>query len=192
MTIRPARPDDADALVPFLIMGESEFIEVILDTTDPALLRARLAEHILHPTPNRYSWGLALVAEADGVPIGSVFSYPADDQPALDTLLLASFRARGWKIDKCFQEGAPGTWYISSLAVHPERRGQGVGSALVRASEAQGAARGYACASLLASQGKPRAQALYERLGYTVREPVRIAEVTYSRMVKDLRVIDCR
>jgi ribosomal protein S18 acetylase RimI-like enzyme len=58
--------------------------------------------------------------------------------------------------------------YISHLAVAPDRRSQGIGSRLVGHFLLQGRAFGRTVAALDVSVANPRAQELYERLGFVV------------------------
>ncbi|MER5967408.1 GNAT family N-acetyltransferase [Streptomyces sp. NPDC002057] len=56
---------------------------------------------------------------------------------------------------------------FNGLDVRPELRGQGVGTALIRAAEELARERGAAFLGLGVGHDNPRAAALYERLGYT-------------------------
>ncbi|PRY11480.1 GNAT family N-acetyltransferase [Kineococcus rhizosphaerae] len=60
----------------------------------------------------------------------------------------------------------PGRGALFQLVVHPGHRSRGVGTALVGALEDAVRARGGAEAVLEVEVDNPRAQALYERLGY--------------------------
>jgi ribosomal protein S18 acetylase RimI-like enzyme len=64
---------------------------------------------------------------------------------------------------------------IHDLAVVPERRGQGIGRALLGAVEARARSRGCCKLTLEVQEGNARARALYERFGFTdfvLGEPV--------------------
>ncbi len=58
--------------------------------------------------------------------------------------------------------------YLYSLRVRPEWRGQGLGSQLIAAAEAELLARGYGEAAISTVKDNPDARRLYERLGYRV------------------------
>lgn len=60
----------------------------------------------------------------------------------------------------------PGRGALFQLVVHPDHRSRGVGTALVRALEDAVRARGGGETALEVEVDNPRAQALYERLGY--------------------------
>ncbi|MCD8141447.1 MAG: GNAT family N-acetyltransferase [Planctomycetaceae bacterium] len=186
MNVRPATPADSRAIAGFIAMAESEMVHHFTGTTDPDASKTALEKFILSPTPNRYSIANNIVAEIGGEVAGSIISFPADDQPALDTILLAYLNARGYGLKELFFEGEKGTYYLSTMGVEPKFRGQGVGTALMAAAEQKGRDLGYALVSLLVSKGKPRARTLYERVGFEVVEETQIADVEYYRMHKPL------
>jgi mycothiol synthase len=69
--------------------------------------------------------------------------------------------ARRWEAERA--------GYVDLLAVHPAHQRQGVGSILLQTAFAQIAAAGLREAQLAVASDNPRALALYERLGMTVR-----------------------
>jgi ribosomal protein S18 acetylase RimI-like enzyme len=82
-----------------------------------------------------------LVAEANGFPVGRI------------------------GIDFTRREGKALLW---SFAVIPNLQGLGIWTALIRAAEAVAAERGLTTVEIDVGKDNPRAQALYERLGYEV------------------------
>jgi ribosomal protein S18 acetylase RimI-like enzyme len=56
---------------------------------------------------------------------------------------------------------------IQDVWVLPERRGEGIGTALTRAAEREAASRGHDRIEITVSVRNPGARRLYERLGYT-------------------------
>ena len=62
---------------------------------------------------------------------------------------------------------APARLQIDLLAVEPESRGRGVGSALLKEAEAYGRSRRCASAVLFVDEGNDRAHRFYTRAGYT-------------------------
>ena len=189
MTIRKARPCDARVMAYSIFMAEGELIPFFTGHTDEERSLQALEEYILSPIPSRYWLDYALVAELEGRTVGAAFSFPADTQPELDKPILASANARGWNLTELFFEGEPGTYYLSTMGVDPRFRNRGVGSALMAASEIEGARQGFRMASLLVSVEKEKAKALYERLGYVVLRDITIADrFRYYRMGRQLPV----
>ncbi|MCC8108193.1 MAG: GNAT family N-acetyltransferase [Planctomycetes bacterium] len=186
MILRPARREDAAAIARFIWMAESEMVEFMTGSADPAEAQAILEGWVTSPTENRYSLSNNLVAELDGRPAGSIIAFPADSQAVLDTLLVKDIRGRGRVIDRLYSEGEPGTYYLSTMGVDPECRGRGVGSALIQAAGERARELGFARLSLLVSKNKDRARALYERLGFRVGGEIDIADARYYRMLRDV------
>lgn len=76
--------------------------------------------------------------------------------------------ARGLKVESVIQPPARDCWYVAHLGVPPELRGQGIGVRLVEHLLAQGRDRGLPYAALDVAATNPRAQQLYERIGFRV------------------------
>lgn len=161
-TIRPATPDDWDAMV--ALQRESALHHA---TVDPGRWRAQSLEEA---QTSRRHWNAArpsddvLLAEADGTVIGMIELYlnrPRD---------LGSARTPRVEADL-------------GISVTNAWRGRGVGTALLEAAEAWGRARGAKRMILDVSAANTGAQRLYERLGYEIHglqmdkpiEPDRIA-----------------
>jgi ribosomal protein S18 acetylase RimI-like enzyme len=85
----------------------------------------------------------------DPYDMGDVASLPAVVRPLIELEALA-----------------PGSWYINALAVFPQARGKGVGTALLR--KAEDLARQAHCTelSLIVAQENTGAFSLYQRAGY--------------------------
>lgn len=152
VTVRPAGRADAaaiGALVETVYVGEG---------WSPESTRPRLADG---------AWvlaqGSALVAEIDGVIVGSVvFVSPGDPGRQIAADSEAEFRL---------------------LAVSPAARGAGAGEALVRAVIGQARAAGFEAIVLSTQRGMEAAQRLYGRLGFE-RQPAR----DWSRPFADMLV----
>ncbi len=186
MLIRKARTGDVDLIARAICMAEGELTPFFSGTEDKEKSIRVLSEFVLASVPCRYSLQYCLVAEVEGKPAGMIFSFPADLQPDLDLLILASVNARGYNLKELFFEGEHGTYYLSTMGVDPAFRGQGIGTKLMAAAEAAGAAQGFTRASLLVSADKDKARTLYERLGYAVTARVEMAGFNYFRMGKTI------
>jgi ribosomal protein S18 acetylase RimI-like enzyme len=114
----------------------------------------------------------AVIAEQAGTTIGAVIGYPLDEESdhddALHPLLVPLHE---------LMILAPNTWYVHVLAAHPEHRGAGVGTALLREADRRAVATRTQGLSLITSDTNTGARRLYERYGF--REAAR------RRMVKD-------
>ncbi len=61
---------------------------------------------------------------------------------------------------------APATWYVNVLAVRPQFRGRGLGTALLAFADETGRALGKRGMSVIVSDANAGARRLYERCGY--------------------------
>lgn len=159
-TLRPADGGDIDALLGLVRDSMSGIPEVLFGLDG---MRARLTDPALGP-------GLSgcVLAEDGGEVVGERLGYPLDAgagwtppvTPAADILpMLRTFRSLV----------APGTWYLSSIAVAESHRRQGLGRALLRSAAAAALAAGKAEVSLHVFRGQDAALALYEAAGFTER-----------------------
>ena len=83
-------------------------------------------------------------------------------------LVAAGVILRGLRIESVIPPPSRGLHYLAHLGVQPALRGQGVGGALIEHLLAQARAQGRAVAALDVAATNPRAQSLYERLGFQV------------------------
>ncbi len=93
----------------------------------------------------RTTGGTVLVAELDGAPVG-----------VCQLLILRHLQSRG---GRCAE--------LESVHVHPEHRGRGIGSALVRRACAQAQELGCYRVQLTSNAARGDAHRFYERLGFT-------------------------
>lgn len=73
---------------------------------------------------------------------------------------------RGLLLDLLERDVAPGRLLMDGICVHPEARGQGVGTALLDAIAGEARRRGLSEVRLDVIDSNPRARALYERAGF--------------------------
>ena len=82
---------------------------------------------------------------------------------------------------------------LDGICVAPQRRGQGIGAALLAEIAEEAARRGYRSVRLDVIDGNWRAKALYERLGFRVVKAQRLGALRFvfgfavaTTMVRDL------
>ena len=102
------------------------------------------------------------MAELDGATVGMLLGYrmpprDPDEEPVTDPVLkgLAELEV-------------PDSYYIAGIAMWPEQRSLGVGSALMARAHDRARAGGMSQASLIAFERNEAAVRLYERLGYKI------------------------
>lgn len=138
MHIRPAKPEDLDAIAALYVKNHREAYRGLLSEQYLAHLNLAYA---------REKW--AAYRNAPGHKLWSAFEGGA----------FLGFSAGMPDAE------LPGTWYLDSLHVAQAARGKGLGTALVRTNGAYAQETGYSRMSICIVRGNERARQLYEKLG---------------------------
>lgn len=167
-SIIPARREDAPLIARAIVMAVGEEITRDFAAPDhtPQDVEAMFAD-LAAMDDSQYSYRNTLVAlNPEGRVAGVCIAY--------DGALLHSLRERfieavrrhlGREMGEMADETSPDEYYLDSLAVWPQYRGQGIGAALLMAQARRAHAAGKP-AGLLVDKDNPRARALYTRLGF--------------------------
>ena len=149
-----------------------------------ALLMNRLTASV----GTQYSYINTLVAVADdGAVMGAVVSYDGARLHELRAAFIEGARTSlGIDHSGMDDETRPGEWYIDSLAVYPQYRGNGVAHALLAAAADRAAAHGLP-AALLVDKGNPGAERLYRSVGFAYVEDAEWGGHAMRRLRKDAR-----
>ena len=181
-SIRDARPEDA----PFLarcIMAGMHFYDFETDIPAAADLYERLVvcerrEDLL------YSYRYTRVAESEGVPAGSLLSYPGAIYRELRHRTFRELWPELARMDaESDMETDPGEYYLDSLAVHPSFRRRGIGRALLQDGIREGERQGFRKIALVADSGMPHLIRLYASLGFKLADRRHVFGVDFQRMV---------
>ena len=157
INIREAAVDDAS------LVGEVVLMALGYDNTHPmAPIFAELAAREL----SQYSYRNALVAEVDGVAVGAIIGYDGARLDELRKPLYELMVERFGSVRQVEDETSAGEFYLDSLAVLPQFRGKGVGGALLVAARDRAFVAGYERVGLIVDFANPRAEALYNSLGF--------------------------
>ncbi|HET6519934.1 MAG TPA: GNAT family N-acetyltransferase [Geminicoccaceae bacterium] len=124
-----------------------------------------------------FSYQNCVVAERDGRGvIGMLVAFPmAADIPAPDEAEEPDSSGGEPDVLSPYSElEVPGSYYVCGVALVPEARGEGLGTAFMEIARAEALERGLLTLSLLVFEQNVGAVRLYERLGYRVidRRPV--------------------
>ncbi|MCP8464039.1 GNAT family N-acetyltransferase [Pseudomonas sp. ZM23] len=179
LTFRPARPADVDAAVPLIYSSGPEAFDYAF--ARPGRNNAQdFLRYAFAQGSGQFGWRQHWVGELDGrvVAAGTVFG----GEQNLGYLLAASrqilgfFGAgslpvirRGLQLERIICPPPRRTLYLAHLGVTPELRGEGLGSQLIDHLLQRGRRAGVSMAALDVSAANPKAQALYERLGFRVQ-----------------------
>ena len=128
--IRDAHPEDA----PFLakcIMAGMHFYDFETDISEETRIYERLIE-CERRDDLLYSYRYTRIAEKDGIPVGSLLSYPGDIYQELRHKTFGELWPDLAQMDaESEMETGPGEFYLDSLAVLPQYRCLGIGRALL-------------------------------------------------------------
>ncbi len=171
ITIRKGKPDDASRIASLIIMamteecclyfcGEKHSIDDFHEAMTTLALR----------TDSQYSYlnTLCAVDEKDNI-VGVCTSYDG----ALLHQLRKAFIDTAWERWGMDHSNMPdetqaGELYIDSLAVDPEYRGMGIAKQLLEATIQKSREMNLPATGLLVDTGNPRAELLYNKVGFRV------------------------
>jgi ribosomal protein S18 acetylase RimI-like enzyme len=185
--IRPATKEDVAQAVPLLLLAMGSIGNMLAGTADDEVALTILLE-FFQQEANRLSYQNTLVAERDGRVVGALVSYHGSRCEELDRPFLAQQRARyGQVYMEIPREARSDEYYLDSLAVAEEYRGQGIATALISAFEIHAVMRAYDKVALLAEESNAPAYRLYRRLGYEADSTLNICGHDFHHMIKRLK-----
>ena len=176
ITVRDARRDEADAIARLLIMAwpVEDFLSMFPDMDEEAF--AAFISGFVASEDNLYSHSLTKVAvlddgSASGRVVGMMNGYDGalyeDLKKAVADRFDKEFPGSGEKFRGVSETGA-GEFYLDSAGVDPQMRSMGIGSMLFEAMFARAKSEGFGTVGLIVDEDKPKAEALYRRLGFSV------------------------
>jgi ribosomal protein S18 acetylase RimI-like enzyme len=136
--------------------------------------RVYRGDHVVVATRADELLGMMALASAGGSYRGGLMQVPWDPRPFRDLLGLRGAVRAALGLRLAQHRPTLDELYVDGIAVAPAARGQGIGSTLL--AEAMSIARegGWRWLRLDVIDTNPRAQALYERLGYRVTKVERM------------------
>lgn len=145
------------------LVGRVVLMALHYDETHPlASIFAELAAREV----SQYSYRNALVAEVDGAVVGAIIGYDGARLDELRKPLYELMIEKFGSVRPVEDETSAGEFYLDSLAVLPQWRGCGAGGALLAAARDRAFAAGHERVGLIVDFANPRAEALYNSLGF--------------------------
>ena len=162
ISIRKASAEDAPliALVLAMAMGGDES-HPLFD------IFCRMAQR----EDSQYSWRNTFVAEIDGAAAGAIVGYDGARLYELRRPLEEAIRDINGGVFNIEDETSAGEFYIDSLAILPQYRGMGIAKSLVEYVRERVFAEGFDKVGLIVDYGNPRAEGLYESIGFKKVNP---------------------
>lgn len=172
MTIRPANDDD----LMFIARG----FQTAMLMDDITEERTRIvAEGVCAKPGVLYSPANTVIAEVDGERAGMITAYDGAGYRRMRETTMPLFKELlGVEFPDMEDEAEAGEYYLDSLAVMPEHRGNGIGRQLLRYAIARGTERGLKV-TLAVDPVNERAQRLYQSLGFVHERDIFIFGHTY-------------
>lgn len=189
VTLRQARPEDGMQVAPLInIVFEEMEIPTLMAMADEDVFRVFASA--FKEAAYRYSYAHSVVAETDeGEIVGICVGYPASEEDHIDDAFAPYLPQIGITDGQelfPWHESFPGEWYLDTLAVKETAQHQGIGTRLLedavrRAQDADLPRVGLCC-----DLDNPKAQALYEKMGYHEDGRVQIFDHFYRHMSRDV------
>ena len=152
------------------------------------------AQHILAglfaASGSRISQENAVVDERDGKIVGVLIAYHGREEALLVQPMTEALRARTNNPAAVVEmEAAPDEYYLDTVSVRADWRGQGVGTALLHAFEERAQILDHRKLALLVDEDNHAARRLYESQGYHAEGAVTLAGHAVTHMIKVLRAL---
>lgn len=183
--IRKARPADAEVAVPLILDAIGNIAEQMTGETEPAAVKRELVK-LFKREDNRHSYLSTCIAERDAAIMGVMVLYSGVDAIRLDANLVNWLRMKTDENIVIPPESRIDEYYIDTVCVNHEFRGQGIGSLLLAHAEEVAREVGFSKVTLNVEPQKEAAIRLYKRVGYQIAEPWTIYGGAFHHMVKDL------
>ncbi|HSA82353.1 MAG TPA: GNAT family N-acetyltransferase [Geminicoccaceae bacterium] len=163
VVLRPARPGDCRRIAELFRIssdGVADYVWSTLQADYPGASLIEIGERRYARENTAFSYRNCVVAEQDGAVIAMLHAFviAARDGPCADVDPVLRPYA---------ELEAPGSLYVSGIAVAPEWRGQGLGTQLLAAARERARRRGCPSLSLICVAQNAGARRLYEREGFT-------------------------
>lgn len=176
---RVATAQDAEAAVPLIHSSGPAAFDYVFALPGHGDAQAFLRRAFVDGA-GEFGWRNHVVGELEGVVVAVGAGYGGETSLAFTLAaarqILAHYSlrhapgviARGLRVERVIPPPARGMHYLAHLGVSPALRGQGIGLALIDELIRRGVQQGRWRMVLDVAASNPRAQALYERLGFAV------------------------
>lgn len=194
MTIRSARPDDADFIAKTILSSmrghrPRGWFDIALGRSEAECL-AFASRIAVARTVSIWHVSRFIVAEVDDKPAAALCALPVAGSGATAWRALAevareeglgdadleAIRRRGAYLRNCWLAGDDGDWLIEHIAADPAHRGRGLVQALITRALEVGKAAGFSRATIPFLIGNDAAERCYARAGFSLADEKRDAD----------------
>lgn len=185
MVLRKAKKEDAAGVLPLMFEAIDSIAYSLTGEDNPEGALAVMGA-FFGREGNRLSYENVTVLEKEGRVAAFLLAYHGSKAELLDEPLKARLAALGKSAAAIVPEAGPDEYYLDSLAVHRDFRGQGLGTLLLEEFAKQAVQAGWRRLSLLVEEHNGGARKLYGRMGFASAETLVVAGHLYERMIKNL------
>ena len=182
--LRDATSDDASFIARVVLAG----IDMLdIDAKLPDEQRA-IYEHLMDicsMDDTLYSYLNTRIAEVDGNRVGALVAYDGARYAALRAKTFGLVQqTSGMDLSRNAMETDPGEFYLDSMAILADFRGNGIGKMLMLDRVDFAMENGFQKVTLLVDKDKPHLQKYYESLGFTFSEEMFVFGSWYFKLEK--------
>lgn len=185
VSFRPAAPGDAPFVTPLVYSTSHRDFDYLFAHLAAGQSVLDVLERFYRLPGGMFSWHNTELALVDSQPVGLVTAYAVSSGDGSSAWLVRAVRTlgmrgllrlawRGLPASRTVQPLLPGSWYIAFVGVQAKQRSLGIGTSLIERSVVRARAAGCSCAELDVEDDNPRAQTLYERLGFQLVSKPRV------------------
>jgi len=181
--IRPAKPSDADAVVPLIIQAMGKLANKLTHVEDDKLIN-KIFTHFFPLQGNQYSYENTLVFEEEGKVLGSLNAYDGRKLIELRKPFLAYLKEHynGSDLNQGTETEA-GEFYLDSISVKPSAQGKGIGKQLIKTGIDWAKKLGHHTVGLLVEQNNENALKLYQKMGFVIQNEKEFMAGLYHHMI---------
>ncbi|WP_231424076.1 MULTISPECIES: GNAT family N-acetyltransferase [Pedobacter] len=186
--IRPAKPSDADSVVPLIIQAMGELAGKFVNSKSPEVI-SKFFLHFFQLKNNQYSFENTLVYSENEEIIGSLNAYDGASLIKLRDNFLADPMSSNETFNSHPEpETQEGEFYFDTISVKPSAQGKGIGKALIHAGIAWAKKLGHKQVGLLVEKENTRAKELYEKLEFKTQNTKIFFGGTYLHLIFNVEV----
>ena len=131
-----------------------------------------------------YNYRNTRIAEVEGQIVGALIGYDGGRYAAMRAKTFGLVQQNfGMNLGQNAMETGEGEFYLDSMAILPEFRGQEIGKRLMRDRMEWAKNNGFAAVTLLVDKDKPRLRKYYESLGFRFKEALFVFGSWYDKLV---------
>jgi ribosomal protein S18 acetylase RimI-like enzyme len=192
-----ATEEDARIVAELMLKALGEYANFLMMTDNQEAILSRIQICFKSPEPNQMHQSNFIIAWLDGFVVGETSCYAGNKIALYNKNLsdiISDFHERDEKIDHVIElleylkEANKDEYYMDTISVDPEYRGQGIAQLLVQKVCERAIAEGFSKLALVVQEGKEHLLSYYKKLGFEFFEERNLGGTNYYRLIKKLDV----